>query len=280
VLPLAPNRDVLATSPAMVDASSYHGAGGTLPGVTLDGTDVTARLTGGTLAENIRLRDATLPRYQAELDLTATTLASRLDAEGLTLFTDNDGSTVPDPTLPYAGSTQLGFAARIQVNPAVTQAPELLRDGTHAVAGSATGPAAFTPNPAGGPAGFATLIDRVRTFALGNQADTGVPWPPIATSGLGPAGDLGSPFAAPAAIGDYASRVTTAQVGDRAAATAAKAGAATLRDGLQARFTAASGVDTDTEMAQMVTLQNAYAANARVMTTIQSMWSSLLGIGS
>jgi flagellar hook-associated protein 1 FlgK len=74
--------------------------------------------------------------------------------------------------------------------------------------------------------------------------------------------------------------MTSAQVGDRAAASDSKDRAATLRDALQAKFNARSGIDPDQEMANMVTLQNAYAANARVISTIQSMWSSLLSIGS
>ena len=55
--------------------------------------------------------------------------------------------------------------------------------------------------------------------------------------------------------------------------------AGTLPDleGLEARFAQRSGVDVDTEMAAMVTLQNAYAANARVMSTVQAMWDALLG---
>jgi flagellar hook-associated protein 1 FlgK len=230
------------------------------------------------LAENIALRDSTLPRYQAEVDLTASTLAYRSDAEGLRLFTDSDGSSVPDPTLPYAGSNQVGFAGRIKVNPALIANPALLRDGTTIVAGSPSGPTAFTPNPVGGPAGFITLIDRIRNFALGADAATGAPWPGIATAALGPDGTLASPFLAPAAIGDYAGRVMTAQVGDSAAAAAAVTNATALQTALQAKFKQRSGVDTDQEMAAMVTLQNAYAANARVVTTIQNMWASLLAI--
>jgi len=34
-------------------------------------------------------------------------------------------------------------------------------------------------------------------------------------------------------------------------------------------------VDVDSEMASLIQLQNAYAANARVMTTAQSMWTTL-----
>jgi flagellar hook-associated protein 1 FlgK len=241
----------------------------------LGGVDVTAQLRGGRLAEYVTLRDATLPRYQAELDIAAAQLAARLDAEGLRLFTDGAGG-VPDPSQPYAGSAQLGFAAAIRVNPAVQAAPRLLRDGTHAVAGAPGGPSAFTPNPPGGPAGFVELLDRVLDFSFGAEAASGAPWPAIATTGLGPDGTLASPFAAPPTLAGYAAAVAAAQTGDRAAATAAREAASTLVTGLEARFSAQSGVDVDGEMAAMVQLQNAFAANAKVMDVVQRMWDQLL----
>ncbi|MCZ8149681.1 MAG: flagellar hook-associated protein FlgK, partial [Roseomonas sp.] len=36
------------------------------------------------------------------------------------------------------------------------------------------------------------------------------------------------------------------------------------------------GVDVDQEMASLLQLQNAYAANARVLATVQEMWDALL----
>ena len=170
----------------------------------------------------------------------------------------------------------MGFAGRIRLNPAVEANPALLRDGTHAVAASAGGPSAFTPNPTGGPAGFTTLLDRVLDFGLGTQAAAGAPWPAIRTGGLGPDGTLQSPFAAPQDLEAYAARVAAAQTGDRAAATEARTAAEGLRSALEQKFGKQSGVDPDAEMAAMVALQNAYAANARVLGTVQSMWDSLL----
>jgi len=275
VLPLDPDRDVLATQEATVAPGSFYGAGGTLPGVTLNGIDITAQIAGGRLGEYITLRDRTLPRFQAEADVAAATLAHRFAAEGLALFTDTDG-TVPDPSLPYPGSAQIGFAGRIGLNPAVEGNPALLRDGTHAVAATPGGPTAFTPNPPGGPEGFTVLLDRVLDFSFGDSAAAGVPWPSIPTSGLGPDGSLASPFAAPRTLADYAARLTAAQTGDRAAATEAKQQAEDLRSLLEDRFARVSGVDVDAEMAAMISLQNAYAANARVLGTLQSMWDSLL----
>jgi flagellar hook-associated protein FlgK len=91
VLPLDPGRDVLATAPATIASGAFHGGGGTLPGVTLNGLDVTGQIAGGRLGEYVAMRDRTVPRYQAETDLLAATLASRFDRLGLTLFTDQDG---------------------------------------------------------------------------------------------------------------------------------------------------------------------------------------------
>ncbi len=261
VLPLDPRADAFSTADAMLGPAAFHGTGGAIPGILLGGQ---------------ALRDQTLPRYQAELDLAAATIAARLEGQGLRLFTDAAGA-VPDPAQPYPGSAMVGFAGIIRVNAAVAQAPALLRDGTHAVAGDPAGPSAFTPNPPGGPAGFVTLIDRVLDFAFGAQAQAGVAWAPIATGGLGPDGTLSSPFGAPPTLEGYTALLTAAHSADRASAATAAEGAAAMREGLQARFAQRSGVDVDAEMAAMVTLQNAYAANARVLSTVQSMWDALLG---
>ena len=277
VLPLDPSRDLLATAPASVGPDAFHGSGGTLPGITLNGVDVTGQVAGGRLGAYVAMRDHILPRYQAETDLVAAQLASRLDQQGLRLFTDSDGSSVPDTALPYAGSAQIGFAGRIRLGSLVSADPSLLRDGTHAVTPTSGGPDGFVPNPPSGPAGFTTLLDRVLTFSLGAEASQGNPWPPIQGAGLGPDGMLASPFTPASRIVDYASAVTAAQLGDRAAATEARSEAAGMQKALNDRFTATSGVDVDAEMGGMVALQNAYAANAKVISTLQAMWDSLLG---
>jgi flagellar hook-associated protein 1 FlgK len=45
---------------------------------------------------------------------------------------------------------------------------------------------------------------------------------------------------------------------------------------LQNKMSSTSGVDIDTEMANLMALQNAYSANARVMSTVNTMYQSLL----
>jgi flagellar hook-associated protein 1 FlgK len=268
-LPLDRDRDMLAIATATVGASAYYGPGGTLPGVMLGGTDVTASLGGGRLGEYRALRDGTLPRMQAELDVLATGFAARFEAQGLRLF-ETPAGTVPDPTAPYATSGAMGFAGTIRVAPAVALDPSLLRDGTHAVPG-------FTPNPPGGPASFTALLDRLLAFALGPEEAPGVPHAPFASAGLGPDGSLLARVVPQGALAAQATQVVSVQTAERADASRAAEAAAVLRTGLEGRFARMSGVDVDREMAAMVMLQNAYAANARVISAVQQMFDALLG---
>ena len=63
------------------------------------------------------------------------------------------------------------------------------------------------------------------------------------------------------------------------AATNLQQGQDTVLSALQQRFNDQSGVNIDTEMSNLIALQNAYGANARVMTTIQQMMTTLLQVG-
>ncbi len=52
--------------------------------------------------------------------------------------------------------------------------------------------------------------------------------------------------------------------------------ATTQLNTLQSKMDAVSGVNIDEEMAHLLVLQSAYAANARVMATVKEMYASLL----
>jgi flagellar hook-associated protein 1 FlgK len=47
---------------------------------------------------------------------------------------------------------------------------------------------------------------------------------------------------------------------------------------LQQKFNSVAGVSIDSEMSSLIALQNSYAANAHVMSVVQSMMTSLLQI--
>ncbi|HQT75431.1 MAG: flagellar hook-associated protein FlgK [Rhodospirillales bacterium 20-64-7] len=274
-LPTSGPPNTFAMQPATVGAQGYYPGGG-LPGITLNGSDVTGQMVGGRIGADIALRDQTLPTAQAQLDEFAYGVASRFAQQGLTLFTDQSG-TVPTGGGSPAQAGYVGFAASIQVNPAVTATPSLVRDGTNTVPGSATGASAFTPNPTGGPAGFTTLISRVLSYALGTQAQAGVPQPALETSGLGPTGTLSAPFSAAGdSLGSFATSLISTQAQQSATVTSTLTNQQALQNSLNAKVASGSGVNMDTEMSQMLTLQNAYGVNARVISAVQTMFYQLL----
>ena len=216
-LPTDGTANPLSTTSANVPPGTYYPGGG-IPAITLDGADITGQLTGGQLGANITLRDTTLPTYQAELDEFSQNLASRFSAQGLTLFSDPTGNVPAGGGVP-AQQGYVGFAAEIQVNPAVQADPSLVRDGTDTIAGSATGAAAFTPNPPGGPAGFSTLINNVLTYTFGADVQDGVTQPASNTTGLGASGTLDAPYAPPATLGGIASALVASEAQDSANTT-------------------------------------------------------------
>ena len=277
-LPTQQGAAPFSLAPATTGPNATYPSDPAVPGVMLGGVDVTRQIGGsGQLGANLTLRDGTLPAVQGGLDEFSETLATRFDQQGLTLFT-NPAGVVPAATGPGTQSGYVGFAQTIAVNPAVAAQPSLVRDGTHAVAGSASGASAFTPNPPGGPAGFTGMIQRVLDFALSGQAQAGVAQTAPAGSGLGPGGDQNAGFAPPADLAGFAADLVGSMSQTTSAAGSALASAQALQTGLQSRLSSSSGVSVDTEMSNMIQLQNAYGANAKVVTTVQAMWTALLAM--
>lgn len=267
---------VFAIAPATVGAGASYPA--TLPGITLGGVDVTPSLTSatgaGAIGANLVLRDQALPTDEAELDEFSETLSTRFSSQGLALFTDPTGAVPTAGGVPVQAA-YVGYAGTITVNPVVAADPSLVRDGTNAVPGSATGASAFTPNPAGGPAAFSTLVTRVLSYALGVDAQPGVAQPAPATTGLGAAGNLAAPYAPQPTLAGQAAALVGAQASGTADAQTALTDAQSLQTALQTRLASGSGVSIDTEMSTMIALQNAYGANAKVITAVQAMWNTL-----
>ena len=273
-LPLKPDGAPFSIASAPVTPAAYYGPpGGTLPALMLGEIDITSLTRDGSMGALLELRDATLPRMQAELDILASTLATRFNAQGLRLYTDGPGSTAapPDVTAPggYSGAV-VGFAGRIAVSSAVSSDMRLLRDGTHAVAG-------FTPNPPGGPSGFTTLLDNLLNYTFGAVSGSGgMNHPSSPTTNLGPGRNLTSSFTPPIRLADHAAAMTGSQAGVASEATSSLTEATASRTRIGLLLQQREGVDVDQEMASLLQLQNAYAANARVLATVQDMWDALL----
>ncbi len=122
-------RTIYFSKAALGPANYYPAsAGAVMLDDPLTGSDLTADTSlGGRLGALVKLRDQTLPTYQAQLDETAHKMALRFDAEGLKLFTNPDG-TIPANT----PSSYVGFSASMVINPAVTQDKSLIVKGTGA----------------------------------------------------------------------------------------------------------------------------------------------------
>ena len=269
-LPTRDGASPFSVPNASTSAGSYYPNGG-IPGITLNGADVTTQMIGGRIGAGITLRDTTLPTDQAELDEFAQGLSTRFAGQGLTLFSDPIGNVPAGGGTP-AQAGYVGYAGSIQVNPAITANPALVRDGTTAVA--ATG---FTPNPSGGPAGFTSLITNVVNFTFGNQVQSGVAQRAMNINGLGASGNLSAAFNATGdTLSGFATSLVSSQAQQSATTTSGLATEQALQTSLSAKATAVSGVNMDTEMSQMLSLQQAYGANARVIAAAQSMFTQLL----
>jgi flagellar hook-associated protein 1 FlgK len=278
VLPTNATSGPLSTKDATIgvgDACSTTPPG-SIPAIYLNGQDVTASLTGGSLGANIILRDVTLPTMQGELDSFASTLANRFSAQGLTLFTDGSGYSPGASLSSPPPSGQLGFSASIQVNSAVVTTPSLVRDGNVSITGSPTGASAFTPNPSGGPVGFTTLISRILSYSFGTEVSPGVGQSPPVLKGLGVNGNLSAPYSAAGDLESLATTLTASQAQTINDATTQQTTQTDIQTNLQSNLTATSGVSVDDQMARVVALQNAYEANAKVVAAVQTMFTALL----
>ena len=150
------------------------------------------------------------------------------------------------------GSQQTGLAGRITVNAAlVADSSKLTIYNTSPVtnAGDTTRPAFLYSQLTSG------------TFTYSPQ------------TGLGTAA---TPFKA--TLSGYMQQFLSLQSNAATSATQLKQGQDVVVNALQQRMKSTSGVNIDTEMATLISLQNSYAANARVMSVVQTMMTSLMQV--
>ncbi len=183
--------------------------------------------------------------------LSATSTVTSLSSGNaqLPLFTDSNGTPITG-AITASGSQTTGLAGLIEVNPAVVASPSSL------VAYSST----------------ATSGDPTRPdFLLNQMTQASVTFSP--TTGIGTST---SPYSG--TLSQYMSQLVSQQAQAANAASNVQQGQDAVVTALQQRFNDQSGVNIDTELSNLIALQNAYSANARVMSTIQQMMMSLLQI--
>ena len=87
-------------------------------------------------------------------------------------------------------------------------------------------------------------------------------------------GTTASPFRG--TLGDFTQQFISAQGEAASAADQLKQGQDVVLNTLQQKFDSTAGINIDEEMAHLLALQNAYAANARVMSVVKEMFNALL----
>ncbi|WP_038076198.1 flagellar hook-associated protein FlgK [Thioclava pacifica] len=226
---------------------------GALSGLTLNGMAISSAddrvMGGGTLGALFAIRDEIAPEAQSQIDAYARDLITRfsdpavdptlpLGAPGL--FTENGGPLDP--------LNEIGLASRIKINgladPAQGGALWRLRDGLGSTA----------PGPVGNSEQISALADALRQETLPASGDFG----PSLRSSSGLAADM-------------LSRVSSARQSAQSRETFASTRHETLNT-----MALSEGVDTDQEMQNLLRVEELYAANARVIQTVDALIQQLL----
>src|SRR5271166_3805427 len=254
-----PRTVAFTATPTLVDGVS--GSPVTVDGVPITGPNSPMPIQSGALAGYAALRDTLAPQYEAQLDQIAGGL--------INAFAESDQSNPPTlPSLPglftTAGATALpsmtaasGLAGAIEINPTVDPSqggnPTLLRDG-----GISSPNAAYTYNTTGAASFTGRLQELAGAIGAAQNFDP--------SAGLG----------ASASLADYANASVGWLQGENQNATNASSYQSALAAQSAAALSNATGVNLDAEMTNMLNLENSYASSAKLLTTVNSMFSALL----
>lgn len=242
-----------ATSPITPDMSLSSGA---LSGLTLNGEAVRtegpfAPIAGGSLAGLFELRDELSVQTQANIDEIARDLVARFESPVLDpSLNAGDPGLFTDAGNPLDLTETIGLSGRISVNTVVDPnaggAIWRIRDGLGAAAP--------------GPVGNATLLN-------GSLGVLEALQPPLGGS-FGTASRSASEYAS-----SFLSQIGQSSQSSDNVLSFEQARLSGLQDAERR-----NGVDTDQELQKLLLIEQAYAANARVIQTADELIQTLLGL--
>lgn len=240
-------------TPTRAITAEMNLADGPLSGLTMNGramsTTENSLLAGGSLSAHFAVRDDLAPAAQAKLDGLSRDLVERFQASGVdTTVAPGSAGLFTDRGAAFDTINEVGLSSRLQVNTAVDPAEGgalwRLRDGMGATTI--------------GSAGDATLLNRLR------GALTAETTPASASLESGPR-------SLAALASDITSRAAQDRVTVEDQLIFAQSRATTLLEQEQVH-----GVDTDQELQNLLLIEQSYAANARVIQTIDDMLATLM----
>lgn len=248
---LAGKASQIEFSPSNIFTPNNTVEGGQLSRLTVGGNDLTpgasswAATSSGLFGALFTLRDTDLPEFSRQLDTVAGDLISRLSADGIdpTTVSGEFGLFVdPDPA---AGA---GVASRIAINPAIDPAEGgaiwRMRDGVNTV----------SEGPPGNSEILSAMVDALTSTRSIN------------------AGSIQGSFTASQLTAQFASLTGQARVSHEAMLSAA-----TTQHQLSVEAEQSlTGVDVDSEMQDLLLIEQAYAANARVIEVASQMIDRLM----
>jgi flagellar hook-associated protein 1 FlgK len=205
-------------------------------GISFSGTGNSLNITGSNAA-NITAASTT-------------TTSTALTGGGVSMPLFTDGNSLYTGSISGTGAQMTGFAGRITVNASVLSNPASL--------------SVYNTSPTTAPG------DTARSDYLYSQLTTG-------TFSYSPSTGLGTP-ATPysGTITGFMQQFLSQQANASSTATSLQQGQDVVVSTLQQKFNSVAGVSIDTEMSNLIALQNSYAANAHVMSVVQSMMTTLL----
>ena len=181
-----------------------------------------------------------------------TTTVSTLASGNVQLPVFTDGNLLYTGSITRNGSQQTGLAGRITVNAALLSDPSKM-----------TVYSTSPPTNAG---------DTTRSDFLYSELTSGT-FTYSPQTGLGTAA---TPFKG--TLSTFMQQFLSQQSNAATSATQLQQGQDVVVNALQQKFKSASGVNIDSEMANLISLQNNYAANAHVMSVVQAMMNSLMQV--
>ncbi len=214
----------------------------------LDALYGAGNFTVGGAGADIQITSVTRPIQQAFGSVSNTGLTG--NGAALPLF--SDATSLSN----YTGSFENGFSQRVGFGQRITVNPVVLND-----------PSSLVKYDPATPAGDATrpnfLLDRLtRTTRLFSP-----------TTGIG---TNGNPFNG--TVAEFARRVVEDQGANSASAKSIDEGQKIVLTGVEKKFSEQSGVNIDEELSELVQVQNAYSANARIISTVKELFDALLRI--
>ena len=211
------------------------------------GSNLQFSLSGSTLTvTNTLANSATV--NAASVTKTASSLAN--GNLQLPLFTD--GNALYTGLYTGAGAQQTGLAGRITVNAALVADPSKFTT--------------YNTSP------VTNAGDTSRPDYLYSQLTTGT-YTYSPQTGLGTAA---TPFKG--TLSGFMQQFLSQQANASTSATQLQQGQDVVVSALQQKMNSTSGVNIDTEMSNLISIQNTYAANAHVMSVVQTMMSSLMQV--